>query len=80
MNDPGLPEQQKILLDELAFLSEQQSKALALAVFVGMSPEEQAEFEERAKRIHEVCLLIKDCKAIAMAMKQSRHISLNAGD
>ena len=67
MNDLALPEQQKALLDELTSLSEQQSKALGLAVFVGMSPEEHAKYDERAKRIHEICLLIKDSKAIASA-------------
>ena len=73
MTDHSLPEQQKALLDELTSLSEQQSKALGLAVFVGMSPEERATYDERAKRIHDICLLIKDSEAIAMARKESHH-------
>jgi hypothetical protein len=73
MNDPALLEHQKALLGELKSLSAQQSKALELAVFVRISPEEQAEYNERAKRIHEICLLIKDSKAIALAGNESCH-------
>ena len=46
--------------DELDTLSNQQSDALKLAVYVGMSPEESAKYKERAKRITKLSGLVKN--------------------
>jgi hypothetical protein len=49
---------QKALLDELAQLTEEQSDALNLAMYVGMSLEAGHMYDERAQRINQLSDLV----------------------
>jgi hypothetical protein len=55
-------DQQKALLEELACLCRKQSDAFQTAIYIPMSKQESIEYEERAKRINELCELVKDFK------------------
>jgi hypothetical protein len=52
------PAKQKALLDELAQLTEEQSDALNLAMYVGMSLEEGHMYDERVQRINQLSDLV----------------------
>jgi len=51
-------QQAERLAKELSELSHEQSEAFQEAAFIKMSPEEAAAFDERRKRISEVCTLL----------------------
>ena len=56
-------EQEKTLTDELADLSKQQSEALQTAIYLTMPKGEAKSYDERAKRIGEICSLLSNIRA-----------------
>ena len=60
LKNPDALERKKALNDEMAVLSNQQSEALRVAIFLPFTREQAMEYDTRQERIGEICKLLSE--------------------